>query len=273
MGQNADLVLQIELPLTKKYNVTKNVSILGCGWLGKALAQTLNSASYNVNGSTTKTENLNALSQLNISPFIVNIESDYFDTNFLDADVLVIAITSKHITGFKNLIQRIEKSALKKVIFISSTSVYNNCNTTVTEDTETNDGPLAQIEQLFSNTIGFKTTILRFGGLFGYNRQPGNFFKSGKPISNPEGYINFIHRDDCISIIKNAIEQNVFGDLFNACSDSHPTRREFYTNEFNKVERQEPTFTETGETQFKIISSEKLKVRFGFVFTYADLMK
>jgi len=252
--------------------VNKTVSILGCGWLGKALAQTLVSANYNIKGSTTKMENLGSLKQLGISPFILNIEADLFDTNFLDSDVLVIAITSKNISAFKNLITLIKKSSVKKVVFISSTSVYNNNDTTITEETQTNNGALAQIEQLFITTAGFKTTIIRFGGLFGYNRQPGNFFKSNKPISNPEGYINFIHRDDCISIIKNTIEQDVFGDIFNGCADSHPTRRQFYTKMIKEVGRPEPSFTENGTTQFKIISSEKLKTKLGYSFIYADLI-
>jgi len=252
--------------------VNKKVSILGCGWLGKALAQTLVSANYNIKGSTTKVENLSNLKQLGISPFIVNIETDLFDTHFLDTDVLVIAITSKNTSAFKNLITLIKKSSVKKVVFVSSTSVYNNSDTTITEETETNGGSLAQIEQLFINTTGFKTTILRFGGLFGYNRQPGNFFKNGKPITNPEGYINFIHRDDCISIIKNTIEQDVFGHVFNACTDSHPTRRDFYTHEFKKLNRITPVFDENSINEFKIINSDKLKTKIDYEFIYSDLM-
>ena len=252
--------------------MTKKVSILGCGWLGKALAETLISENYTVKGSTTKTENLTNLYDLGISPFIVNVETDWFDTEFLSTDILVIAITSKQILGFKKLISFIEKSNVKKVIFISSTSVYNTNNSTITEETETNGTQLAQIEELFINATNFKTTILRFGGLFGYDRQPGYFFKSGKPISNPEGYINFIHRDDCINIIKNTIEQDVFGYVFNACADSHPTRREFYTKMFKKIGRPEPTFSKHDEPQFKIISNEHVKIKLGFTFIYADLM-
>jgi nucleoside-diphosphate-sugar epimerase len=248
--------------------VNKKVSILGCGWLGKALAETLISDDYNIKGSTTKTENLNGLNQLGISPYIVNIENNSINAQFLDTDILVIAITSKNTSAFKSLIALIEKSNVKKVIFISSTSVYDNSNKTITEGTETNDGLLAQIERLFINTTTFKTTILRFGGLFGYNRQPGNFFKHGKPISNPKGYINYIHRDDCISIIKNCLEQNVFGHVFNACADSHPTRRDFYTNEFKKSGRTEPIFDEISSNKFKIINSDKLKTELNYTFNH-----
>lgn len=251
-----------------------NISILGCGWLGKALAKSLISDNYSIKGSTTKNENFPVLESLNITPFKIDIESNSPDvSHFLDTDVLIIAITSKHTSAFKHLIESIEKSNLKKVIFVSSTSVYENTNSIVTEETLTKGTPLAKIEQLFINTNTFQTTILRFGGLYGYDRQPGHFFKSAKPISNPKGYINFIHQDDCINIIKNIIQQEAFGYVFNACTDSHPTRKEFYSHEFKKVGRAAPIFDDSSINQFKIISSEVMKSKLNYEFIYADLMK
>ena len=41
--------------------MNNNISILGCGWLGKALAESLISGNYNVKGSTTQTEKLSNL--------------------------------------------------------------------------------------------------------------------------------------------------------------------------------------------------------------------
>ena len=254
--------------------MNNNISILGCGWLGKALAESLISGNYNVKGSTTQTEKLSNLKALGITPFLINIENiSQRIIDFLTADVLIIAITSKNIDAFKKLISSIEKSDLKKIIFISSTSVYNLDNTTVRENTKTKNSPLAKIEQLLLNSTSFKTTILRFGGLFGYDREPGHFFKTNKPISNPEGYINFIHRDDCISIIKNLIEQDVFGEVFNVCADSHPTRRDFYKEQFKKVGRPEPVFDEDSENNYKIVDSGKLKAMLDFEFRFGELVK
>ena len=58
------------------------------------------------------------------------------------------------------------------------------------------ESPLLEIENLFLNNFHFKTTIIRFAGLFGYNRKPGNFFKDGKIIPDPKGFVNMIHQDD-----------------------------------------------------------------------------
>ena len=161
---------------------------------------------------------------------------------------------------------------MQKVLFVSSTSVYPNTNGIVTEETHTNNSPLADIEKLFKSNSFFESTIIRFGGLFGYDRKPGNFFKSGKKIENPEGYINFIHRDDCIRIIEQIIVKDAWNKVLNACSDSHPTRREFYLNEAKKLDKSRVFFNEKSENDYKIVNSEKLKKLLDYEFEYDNLM-
>ena len=248
------------------------ISILGCGWLGFPLAVNLVNKGYRINGSTTSNHKLAILKSEGITPFLIDINLENNYSQFLNSEILIIAITSKNNEAFKNLIEQIEKSKIKKVLFISSTSVYKNSNKIVTEDTPTEDGPLRNIEKLFTENTHFKTTILRFGGLFGYNRKPANFIPPDKKIKNPEGFINFIHRDDCIQIIEQIILKNVWGEVLNACSDSHPKRRDFYTNENIKLGRKIPLFDENSINEYKIISSEKLKMVLNYNFKYSDLM-
>ena len=110
------------------------ISILGCGWLGKALAYELIHKGYNVKGSSTSNNNFDKLKLKGITPFVIDINK-ITDTisDFLLSDILIIAIPSKNISGFENLIIKIEASELRKVIFISATSVYPNTNGEVTE--------------------------------------------------------------------------------------------------------------------------------------------
>jgi len=252
----------------------QKISILGCGWLGKALAIELVNKQYSIKGSTTSSEKIDQLKACGLEPFTLDISNQQNDiTAFLNTDILIILITSKNIDDFSNLISQIENSKIKKVIFISSTSVYPNTNRKVSEETPTKNTVLAEIEQLFRHNTIFKTTIVRFGGLFGYDRQPGNFIKPDKKIANPEGYINFIHRDDCVQIIEQIITQNLWGETLNACADSHPTRRAFYKKEMNKIGRPEPQFNEIAPTEFKIISSNKLKTLLNYSFKYSNLME
>jgi len=250
-----------------------NISVLGCGWLGLPLATYLVDQGFTVKGSIRATEKKQLLQSKKIIPFLVDIDQgELIEADFLVANVLIIAIPSKNSVGFQKLISQVEKSSIKKVIFISSTSVYHNSELLITEAHKTLDTPLASIEKLFLNHSGFDTTILRFGGLFGESRNPGNFFKNGRIIKNPEGVINMIHQEDCIDIIHRIIEKGIENEVFNACADSHPTRRDFYTNVKRNLGFEAPVFEENQPIQKKIISSEKLKRKLNFTFKHSDFL-
>ena len=251
-----------------------NISILGCGWLGFPLALTLTKKGYSIKGSITSEIKVEKLKSNAVQPFIINLSNreNEFE-KFLNSEVLIIAIPSKNIADFKNLISHIENSKIKTILFISSTSVYPNSNSIVTENSLIKKNPLSEIELLFKTNTNFKSTILRFGGLIGYDRKPGNFFKNGKAINYPDAFVNLIHRDDCIQIIKEILAKNIWNKTLNACADTHPKKREFYTKEFKKEGRNNPTFNELAFNEYKIINSDQLKSILNYNFIYSDLMK
>ena len=250
-----------------------NISILGCGWLGLPLALTLTKKGYSIKGSTTSEINVEKLKSNGVQPFIIDLrnrESEF--QKFLNSKVLIIAIPSKNIADFKNLISHIENSKIKTILFISSTSVYPNSNSIVTENSLIKKNPLSEIELLFKTNTNFKSTILRFGGLIGYDRKPGNFFKNGKAINYPDAFVNLIHRDDCIQIIEEIMEKYIWSTTLNACTNTHPKRRDFYAKEFKKEGRNNPTFNELASNEYKIINSDQLKSILNYNFLYSDLM-
>jgi nucleoside-diphosphate-sugar epimerase len=250
----------------------RNVSILGCGWLGKSLATSFLEEGFFVKGSTTSEEKIETLEALGIEAHLINIsEFEEFDS-FLDTDILVIAITSKDIDGFENLISQIQNSSIQKVVFISSTSVYESLNKVMTEEDAVIKNPLTTIENLFRENTFFQTTIIRFAGLFGGDRQAANWFTNNRKIPQPEGFVNMIHREDCIEIIQEVIAQNCWNTTFNACSNHHPTRREFYTiAKFSKGYKL-PEFEEDEKFQWKIISSDKIQKVLGYEFIHDSLL-
>ena len=250
----------------------KRVSVLGCGWLGKPLSISLLDEGYSVKGSTTTEEKLELLEMNNITPYIVNIsEFEEFDS-FLNSDILIISITSKDLDGFQNLISQIESSDVQKVIFISSTSVYGRLNKVMTEEDVVLKTPLTEIEDLFRQNNFFETTIIRFAGLFGDERHPSNWFKNGRKIPQPKGFVNMIHKEDCIEIIHTIIDQNCWGQTFNACSNHHPTRREFYTIAKLSNDFEVPEFEDNDVYEWKIISSKKLQDMLDYTFIHDDLL-
>ncbi len=254
-----------------------SISILGCGWLGFPLAKKLLVNNYQVKASVRTKEKLQYLQKASIMAYQLDIdaqaEGSWYD--FLNSDILIIAIPSKNIQGFTFLASMVERSSIKHVIFVSSTSVYHEANAVVTEQSETSKtSALLQIESLFMKSSNFTTTIIRFSGLVGYQRNPGRFFqKSGRSVSNPDAPVNMIHQDDCVELITQIIKQKKWNDVFNACADSHPSKREFYTKATEKIGVKPPEFIESETQTFKIISNEKIKKALGYEFIYPDVMQ
>jgi nucleoside-diphosphate-sugar epimerase len=251
----------------------QKISIIGCGWLGMPLAADLAQKGFIIKGSTTSTNKLEKLKSEGVIPYLIELNKlENNISEFLNSEILIISVPSKNIDDFKELIHHIENSNVKKVLFISSTSVYDNSNQIVTEETIIKDSPLHNIEQLITKNINIKSTIIRFGGLFGYDRKPGDFIPINKKMINPEGYVNLIHRDDCVQIIEQIIFKDIWNETLNACADSHPKRRDFYIKENLNLGRKAPLFMENSLNEYKIISSEKLKSILDFSFKYSDLM-
>ena len=145
----------------------KTYSILGCGWLGFPLAESFIKDGIQVKGSTRSKEKFSVFKEAGILPYQINIDERPNFSDFLDADVLLIMITSKLFEEYENLVAQIEQSYVKKVIFISSTSVYPRGNKEYTEEDETVDNLLTKVEPLFTKNKNVTTTVIRFAGLYG----------------------------------------------------------------------------------------------------------
>jgi len=230
---------------------------------------------YRLKISTTSPDRLPTLAALPGEACIVDIGKSLDDIDaFLQSDTLIVNITSKDIDGFERLVQKIEASGIQAVLFVSSTSVYpDNCKV-VTEamGEESPDHPLVVIENLFWQSAQFRTTIVRFAGLIGGSRHPGRFFRGGKMVKNPEANVNLIHRDDCINILDRIVANDLWGETFNACADSHPSKREFYTQAAKMAGAPIPDFEHSDDRAFKIIDNRKLKRVLGYELLHPDLM-
>ena len=235
----------------------KVVSILGCGWYGMALAKHLIKQGYTVKGSTTTSHKLQLLTDASILPYQVSFEPGHkeFNPDFFVCDVLIISIPPKRRAGeaglyaekLKAVVHAIQENAVKKVIFVSSTSVYADRNFKVDEtsipspDSESGKA-LLEAENILKAQSAFKTSVLRFGGLFGPGRDPGRFFAGKKNIANGKAPVNLIHLNDCVGITEAIIAKDAFGHTFNACSSQHPEKMQFYTGTAQKSGFETPEF-------------------------------
>ena len=254
----------------------KTISLLGSGWLGLPLARQFLADGYRVNASTRSQNRIAELESVGARPFLVDLDSAPDAVrDFLRADILIVNIPSKNVAGFRALVNEIEAAEVEKILFVSSTSVYENVNTTITEaDTEYfSQSPLLAIEDLFKRCSGVEVTIVRFGGLIGYSRHPGRFFRSGKIVPNPDSPVNLIHRDDCVEIIRTLVTRGIWGEILNCCADTHPSKRAFYTRAAEALGAAAPEFGESDPGAGKLISNRKVKQLLNYEFRHPDLMQ
>jgi len=251
----------------------KTISVLGSGWLGKPLAEQLLAAGNQVNISTRDPDKVSSLKDAGLLAHRVDIEQLTSTVGpFLQASTLIINITSKDKSAYQALAKAIEKSPIKQVLFISSTSVYGSqqglCQESAVLDNETN---LRQIERLFMDNAQYQCTVIRFAGLIGPKRHPGRFFASGKSIKDSTAKVNLIHQADCLKLINTVLTQQAWGDVFNGCADTHPKKADYYTEMATSLGYPAPTCLVAEQPTNKVVCNEKIKKQLGYQFVHPDL--
>ncbi len=251
------------MTLIKKNNANYCISILGCGWLGLPLATRLVQQGHKVKGSTTSAKKMAVIKSAGIIPYLIKLtEPEPRFNDFLNADILVILIPLKEINPFDNLIRKLPSKI--KVIYTSSTGIYLPSTEPINEKGTLNKGhSLFIIEQLIQNAMN-PSTIIRLAGLFDYRRHPGKWFKN-KLLTNPENPVNLIHLDDCVGIIEKIIANQVWDEIFNACADEHPLRKDFYTRASRAIAYPPPQINKVNKSH-KIIDNNWVKDRLNYSF-------
>lgn len=262
------------------------ISILGCGWLGLPLAQRFIAEGYRVKGSTTTSAKLPRLAEAGIIPAVIHLQ-DLPDLeiirDFITADVLIISIPpglrsgkgAAYLQQMQYLAAALQQTATPHILFISSTSVYPDRNQVATEeddaDQDTMNHVLKQAESLFAALPGKTLTTVYLAGLAGGSRHPGRFLAGKTQVPNPAAPVNLVHQDDCVEILYQVVCQQQWDKRFNACSDAHPSREEYYTAAALSLGLTPPVFAPPGrEDAFKIVSNEKVKQELNYQFKYPD---
>lgn len=272
------------------------ISILGCGWLGRPLGAELVRQGFRVKGSTTTPDKLDDLRADGIEPYLIRLDPELTGENavdFFDADLLFLNVPpprkrddlrTHHLRQIDAVIDAVSNAPIAWLIFASSTGVYPKTGRVMTEadaptDPDAAEGPmratgtvLIEAEQRLLAADGFDTTVLRFAGLYGGDRHPARFMAGRKHAKGGDAPVNLIHRDDCIGIVQAVIEQDARNEVFNACADAHPTRREFYSEAARQIGLEPPTFADGDGGTNKIVSNEKLKRTLGYTFRRSDLL-
>ena len=266
----------------------KKVSIIGLGWLGEAAGLLLQRQGHLVLGSSTRPEKVELLRGKGLDAIHFALDPDPKGTAYhrlFDSEILIVTLPprSRHGDGEAYLQQLaslrtlVANSAVKQIIFISSTRIYPNENkaASYTEEeqiTENNAGNsiLYRAEQLMADSPSYSLTILRMGGLMGADRIPGSYF-SGKEEVVGHTRVNFIHQDDAARMIAWVLDQGLWNQTFNGVAPEHPLRREVYAKNASTLGILPPVSYQEAvdEKVGRWISSEKISAT-GFSFDFPN---
>lgn len=264
------------------------VGIIGCGWLGSALVKALVEQSYDVIATTQHNEKLPLINKLGAQAEILSLP--FSDDNESSAvvfscETLIICIPPGIRRGKKDypekiadIIKQAELGKVETVILISTTAVYEGIIGDVTESAKLKlDSEkvklLTEAEQYILN-FSNQGIVLRCAGLVGPDRHPGIFFRNKKLLTAPNSYVNLIHQNDVVEQILLMIKSDTISGVFNAVSETHVTKKNYYTAASKAFNVEPPRFdsqTEVEELGRKVLS-DKLRNTLSYQYQYDDLV-
>lgn len=270
----------------------KKVAIVGLGWLGMPLAMALTARGWQVTGSKTSPDGVDAARrcgieacQLVLTPEL-ECEAEELDT-LMAVDALVVTLpASRTVKGgedYMQAVQNVVDTALAKkvprIIFTSSTSVYGSGEGVMKESSplqpETVAGKtLVELENWLHDLPGTSVDIVRLAGLVGPNRHPGRFLAGKTGLENGGHAVNLVHLDDVVDAIVLLLQTPKGGHVYNLCASKHPSRDSFYPSVSKQLGLEPPTFVaEPERSNGKVIDGSKIVSELGFEYTYDDPMK
>lgn len=258
------------------------IAILGCGWLGLALAERLVQEGHQVKGSVTKGIKIPILAAAGIEPFQINLSArdvskvDFFLT---DVEVLIITVPPKHESADFDLfatmewfIKRVVIKKVPRVLYTSSISVYKDkSGIPIYSEQDALEAPTAtaakllQVEDMLLMEEVFRACVLRLGGLLGTDRHPIKYLAGRRNVPNPAAPVNLIHQQDCIGVIIRLLKRDWFEGILNIVHPAHPNKREYYTAAARTRSLDEPHFSSSPSIG-KIVSAEKLQRELNYAF-------
>lgn len=267
----------------------KKVAIIGLGWLGMPLALSLAARGYQVLGSKTTPDGVEAARMCGIESYPLVLEpqmacdSDAQDALF-NVDALILTLPARRSgdgEGFYfQAVQQVVDTALAygvaRIIFTSSTSVYGESDGTVTEASPlvpvTGSGRvLKELESWLHGLPGTEVDIVRLAGLVGPERHPGRFMANKTQLTNGHSGVNLVHLDDVIEALNLLLQAPQGGHLYNLCAPGHPARADFYPQMARQLGLTPPQFVSEHQTgSGKLVDGSLICRELGMVYQYPD---
>jgi nucleoside-diphosphate-sugar epimerase len=278
-------------------NTVSSVGIIGCGWLGTALAKALLVQNIKVLATRSRIENLTILTEQGINAEVLLLPVTSPDAvaqlnqhPVFKQENLVIAITPQFRQGRADYAEKVaqlvnaakHQDCVKRIILLSSTAVYNGLCQEVTEashlDFSADKVQLLHVAEkavldFAHNSDNKKSYVLRLAGLVGPNRHPGKFLLKGRMLQSPQAKVNLIHQQDAQGLILSLLTTNSVSGIFNGVSQTHVSKKDYYQAAAKALSLAEPIFSDDEVlAPVRIVSGNKAESILSYQFVYPDLL-
>lgn len=270
----------------------QNLTVIGAGWLGLPLAQYLMTIGHSVMATRTNESGVQHTKSLGVDALSADLNTTVSELELhLTRHPQQILIgcfppgfrrqhSGNYVNQWRNLVDVAKRAGVKKLVMVSSTSVYPSGSEEMLEQnasyTLALNNPLfsdkaralLEAEQEVINS-GLEYAIVRCSGLIGPNRHPSRFVSKMAKISR-SAPANILHLQDAIGCISFAA-LNITNQVVNASTPNTVSKAEFYQHALNSVQDATPLPTIVDEPDKRIVSDKIIQL--GYKFHYQHTLE
>jgi nucleoside-diphosphate-sugar epimerase len=235
-----------------------NRLIIGCGYLGKRVAQLWLNHGGRVLALTRSAERADQLRSIGLEPIVGDVLKPESLDDLPDVASVLCAVGhdrraghslhSMYVEGLRNVLERLRMPA--RFLYVSSTGVYGQCDgSEVTEESETkpvdeSGQAILEAEQFLKDRLP-EALILRFAGIYGPGRLlREHALRSGEPLPTDSNlWLNLIQVEDGAAAVAAAEQRGRPGETYNICDDHPVLRGEFFQHLANLLGAPAPQFS------------------------------
>jgi nucleoside-diphosphate-sugar epimerase len=224
-----------------------NIAIIGCGYVGCAVARYWQDKNnFVITATTTTVSRVSALEKLAQKVIVTKgNDTENLKQVLQNQDVVLLSVAAKsgdvyeaaYLQTAKTLVSILpEFSHIRQLIYTGTYSVYGDQNGAVVDEespvktTTANTKILRQTEEvlLSATNDNLRVCILRLGGIYGDGRELSKIFGRTAGTTRPgngDDTTNWIHLDDIVGVIEFA-RQHHWQGIYNVVDDAHLLSRE-----------------------------------------------
>ncbi|MEM8505559.1 MAG: NAD-dependent epimerase/dehydratase family protein [Cyanobacteria bacterium P01_D01_bin.1] len=264
------------------------VAIIGCGYVGTAVAKRWRSQEFDVLATTTRRSRVLELSQIaDEVSIVVGTDASQLRAALSDRELVLLCVGLRKGASYKDTYLETAKTVTKilpntdvqQLIYTSTCSVYGDhqgawVSELMPPKPMTENGKIVEVTEqtlLSATTPQRKVCILRLGGIYGPGRTLEKIYSRAAGTTRPgkgnEG-TNWVHLDDIVGGVDWVRQRQLFG-LYNLVQDEVPTIRELIDRVCDRHSLAPVTWNETQPSTRKDVRVSNAKIKAtGYQFTH-----